>query len=102
MRPLHRALVLAMLLLAAPRAQAAEILVTRHDDPPPDGCAPGDCSLREAVIDANSTVDLEVIHLSAGTYELTIPIPAGWTTMLPSPATSISPGPSPSSDPAPR
>lgn len=29
--------------------------VTRTDDPPPDGCQTGDCSLREAILDANAT-----------------------------------------------
>jgi hypothetical protein len=77
MRPTHRAVFLALLLLAASRAQAVDIIVTRHDDPPPDGCAAGGCSLREAVIAANATTDLDMIHLFAGTFELTIPNPGG-------------------------
>ena len=77
MGPSHRTVAFVLLLLAAPGAQAADLIVTRHDDPPPDGCAPGDCSLREAVIAANATTDLDVIHLFAGTYGLTTPNPGG-------------------------
>ena len=47
--------------------------VTRTDDPPPDGCAPGDCSLREAIIAANVTPGADVILVPDGTYTLTIP-----------------------------
>jgi CSLREA domain-containing protein len=53
-----------LLLLAAPLlvlalvrpmpALAGTFAVTRFDDPPPDGCATNGCSLREAVIAANS------------------------------------------------
>ena len=58
-------------LAAAAPAQAADFSVTRFDDPAPTGCAPGDCSLREAVVDANATTTADSIALSAGTYELT-------------------------------
>jgi predicted outer membrane repeat protein len=47
---------------------AATFDVTRTDDPAPNGCAQNDCSLREAVIDANLTVQADVIMLPAGTY----------------------------------
>jgi len=47
--------------------------VTRTDDPPPDGCQPGDCSLREAIIAANNLLNPSTIGLPAGTYTLTIP-----------------------------
>ena len=47
---------------------AATFNVTRTDDPTPNGCAQSDCSLREAVIDANQTVQADVIMLPAGTY----------------------------------
>lgn len=65
------------ILLVASAAQSVELAVTRYDDPPPDGCLSDDCSLREAVIAANSTADLDVILLSAGTYELSIPNASG-------------------------
>ena len=56
----------------APTAHAASFTVTRTDDPAPDGCTPGDCSLREAIIDANAApgavCDLEDVfeHLLGG------------------------------------
>ncbi|MEM9530300.1 MAG: choice-of-anchor Q domain-containing protein [Pseudomonadota bacterium] len=53
-------------------AQAATFTPTRFDDPPPDGCAVGDCSLREAVIDADQTTDSDTIVLGAGTYAITL------------------------------
>lgn len=52
---------------------AAPFTVTRTDDPPPDGCAPADCSLREAIVAANSDPDPDTITLPAGTYTLSIP-----------------------------
>ncbi|MBI4259551.1 MAG: CSLREA domain-containing protein, partial [Actinobacteria bacterium] len=45
---------------------------TRTDDPAPDGCAPEDCSLREAVIAANQDPAADTIQVPAGTYDLTI------------------------------
>jgi CSLREA domain-containing protein len=53
--------------------RAADFVVTRYDDPAPDGCQATDCSLREAVIAANAQPDFDVIHLSAGVYDLTRP-----------------------------
>lgn len=68
-----RRLVLSLLapLLSAPLA-AGDFMVTRYDDPTPDGCLADDCSLREAVIAANAALALDRILLSAGTYELSI------------------------------
>jgi hypothetical protein len=54
-------------------AQAATFIPSRFDDPPPDGCNPGDCSLREAVIAANGSAGRDTIQLQAGAYTLTIP-----------------------------
>lgn len=68
MRTLRLATVL--LALAAPLA-AADFVVTRYDDPFPDGCAAGDCSLREATLAANDSAGSDRVRLSAGTYELT-------------------------------
>jgi hypothetical protein len=50
---------------------AADFVVTRYDDPSPTGCAVADCSLREAVQDANDTPGPDRVLLSAGSYELT-------------------------------
>ena len=68
-----------VLLLVAFRAaltptliQAAEFTVTRPDDPPPDGCQPSDCSLREAIIAANNVPGADTITLPAGDYRLAI------------------------------
>jgi predicted outer membrane repeat protein len=52
-RRLCRALGVA-LLLATSAAGAIDITVNVLGDPPPNGCTPGDCSLREAVSLANS------------------------------------------------
>jgi hypothetical protein len=70
-----RAGVVATVLLAlagAPNAAAAVFTVTRTDDPAPDGCMPMDCSLREAVLDANMAVGPDTILLSGGSFRLTI------------------------------
>ena len=66
-------------LVAAPPAQAAPaatLTVDRFDDPDPAGAsactaARHDCSLRGAVIKANSTPRADTIKLRAGTYRLT-------------------------------
>lgn len=50
---------------------ALDFVVTRYNDPFPDGCAPTDCSLREATIAANDSAGADRILLSAGTYSLT-------------------------------
>lgn len=51
---------------------------TRFDDPSPDGCKKGDCSLREAVIAANAHSGTDVIVLRGGaTYSLSRKNPAG-------------------------
>jgi CSLREA domain-containing protein len=58
----------------AASAQADDTFtVTRTDDPTPAACLPSDCSLREAVIAANSDSDLDTINLPAGqVYTLSI------------------------------
>jgi CSLREA domain-containing protein len=58
-----------------PRAPAAEFTVTRTDDPFTDGCMPDDCSLREAVIEANNRGGHDTILLRKQVYSLTIPVP---------------------------
>lgn len=54
-----------------PPASAATFNVTRFDDPTPNGCAPKDCSLREAVIAANATTAHDTILLGSGSHALT-------------------------------
>ncbi|NOK63371.1 MAG: hypothetical protein GFH27_549347n74 [Chloroflexi bacterium AL-W] len=51
---------------------AATFTVTRADDPVPDGCNSGDCSLREAIIAANNAAGADTITLAAETYTLSI------------------------------
>ncbi|MEO8275795.1 MAG: choice-of-anchor Q domain-containing protein [Thermoanaerobaculia bacterium] len=51
--------------------QAIDFVVTRYDDPFAEGCAVGNCSLREAIQDANAAPGLDRVLLSAGSYELT-------------------------------
>lgn len=57
--------------LAAGPVQAATFTVTKFVDTA-DGVCDADCSLREAVIAANSVAGDDVIALAAGTYLLTI------------------------------
>ncbi len=62
--------------LAPSPAEAASYVVDRLDDPdpPPNTCgaADDDCSLRGAIIKANSHVGADTITLPAGTYTLAI------------------------------
>ena len=46
-------------------------VVTRFDDPAPNGCLVGDCSLREAVGAATGHYTNDIVQLAAGTYTLT-------------------------------
>ena len=59
---------------AANSPDLTEVFVTRFDDPPPDSCSPSDCSLREAIIYANSVanpnLDTIRVFLQAGTYQV--------------------------------
>src|SRR5687768_11484088 len=64
-----RVLGFAALVCAAPLF-AADFSPTRFDDPAPDGCRAGDCSLREALIAANAAPGRDRILLAAGTYAL--------------------------------
>ena len=59
------------LIAASAPLVAVDFVVTRYDDPSPNGCEPADCSLREATLDANDTAGADRILLSAGIYELT-------------------------------
>src|SRR3954451_13587059 len=69
------ALAVALALLPPARpAHAANFVVTRTDDPVPDGCAVGDCSLREAFLAANASAG-NAITLPAGTYDLQLAPP---------------------------
>lgn len=64
-------LVLSILVTLAGPATAADIRVTRYDDPAPGACSVEDCSLREAVISASADSTSDRILLSAGSYNLT-------------------------------
>ncbi len=68
--PLRRLLATFATLLLTASVSAAEFNVTRADDPPPDGCLPTDCSLREAVAAALATPEADVVRLQAGQYQL--------------------------------
>lgn len=58
---------------AAAHAPSGALMVTRLDDPAPNGCAANDCSLREAIIDANANADFTVVAIPlTGTIELSI------------------------------
>jgi hypothetical protein len=52
-------------------AHAATFQVTRADDPAPNGCLPGDCSLREAVDATATTPEADTIVLASGQYQVT-------------------------------
>ena len=56
----------------APPALAQGFATTRFDDPPPDGCRPSDCSLREAVLAASAS-GFNFIELGSGRYTLQRP-----------------------------
>src|SRR5919106_307234 len=58
---------------AMPASNDVSFAVTRFDDPLPNTCSATDCSLREAIIAANSAPGHDSIILGAGTYQLTIP-----------------------------
>ena len=62
-------------LATAGAAAAATLEVTRTDDPLPDRCLPGDCSLREATLAAAETEggDEIVLRAGAGPYVLAQP-----------------------------
>lgn len=66
-----RALISIVLCACPPGAGATTFAVTRVDDPLPNGCQVGDCSLREAVLGANANGDSDVIQLPSGTFVLT-------------------------------
>ena len=75
-RPGGLFLIAGLLLFAAPSPNAlGEVLEpTRFDDPPPGACKPKDCSLREALIDAEQGSQTPTtVRLEAGTYRLELP-----------------------------
>ncbi len=63
--------VLCLLFSTMVDAPAATFVVTRGDDPVPDACASGDCSLREALDAAVATPGEDEIVLGAGQYTVT-------------------------------
>ncbi len=66
----------ALYALQGASAVTADFIPTRFDDPAPDGCAPADCSLREAIIAAEANASASTVHIPAGTYTLTRPAAA--------------------------
>ncbi len=70
---MFRFLVALLLAASALNAHAETFTVTRSDDPQPDGCQPGDCSLREAMEAAQANDpfgETDTIVLPNGTYTL--------------------------------
>src|SRR4051812_19567522 len=47
-------------------------VVTRDDDPPVEGCQPGDCTLREAILAANAHPGADIVEL--GEHEVMLMI----------------------------
>ena len=71
---MYRFLAAGLLALFAPNVHATTFQVTRTDDPSPNGCLPGDCSLREAMQAAAANDPLgaaDVVLVPAGTIALT-------------------------------
>lgn len=68
---MRRLAILLMLALPAPYAAANTFVVTRADDPAPNGCLLADCSLREALAAAQATPGADMIQLAAGQYFVT-------------------------------
>jgi CSLREA domain-containing protein len=66
-----------LLAVATGRASADQFVPTRHDDPVPGACKPGDCSLREAIQAAENQPGRDEIVLSRGTYDIEIPDTTG-------------------------
>jgi len=70
--PLPFRILAALCVVAASPVPAATFMVTRADDPAPNGCLAGDCSLREALDAAVATPGADTIVLGAGQYTVTI------------------------------
>jgi CSLREA domain-containing protein len=68
---MKRAGLAAMSILIAQISLAATFTVTKNTDDPVDGCD-ADCSLREAVIAANQTIEHDTVVVPAGTYVLSL------------------------------
>ena len=62
-----------MLPAAAVAGGPVPFTVTKTADTADGSCTPQDCSLREAIIAANATIESDVIEVPAGRYVLTIP-----------------------------
>ncbi len=74
-QPIRRFLYAALIMLLSGVADAATFIVDRFDDPFPlntcNTAVANDCSVREAVIAANNSADLDGIQIPAGLYTLT-------------------------------
>jgi hypothetical protein len=74
-KPSHLLILLVLLagsfLTSSVPARAAQtFVVTRRNDPTPNGCQIDDCSLREAIIAANAAPGADTIVLNEGGYIL--------------------------------
>lgn len=67
---LSRIVLLTAIFLPGAATAGETFVVTRTDDPAQNGCLVGDCSLREAVLAANTQSGLDLIELAAGTYSV--------------------------------
>ncbi len=67
---MNRIVIILSALIWATAIQAADFVPTRIDDPAPDGCQVDDCSLREAVLDANANPGEDTIVLANDIYLL--------------------------------
>ncbi len=69
--------VLLLALTLAGAASAATFTVSTGTDPSPDGCAPGNCSLREAIDQANANTGDDVVAFAGGVTTVTLsgPLP---------------------------
>lgn len=57
------ALGMAALFVTSASSSTQTIVITRFDDPSPDGCATNGCSFREAISEANSTAGVQVVDI---------------------------------------
>ena len=74
-KPSHLLILLVLLagsflITSVPARAAQTFVVTRRNDPPPNGCQIDDCSLREAIIAANAALGADTIVLNEGGYIL--------------------------------
>jgi CSLREA domain-containing protein len=67
-----KAIFLAAVLAVAPTLEGTDFHVNKTADTADGSCTVADCSLREAIIAANSASDADTIHIPPGTYVISI------------------------------